>query len=257
MNPRQTCLTATACLLLAGALIYGLNLTKPEEILPELPAPASVGSRRAAPPSPLSPSSASADAPSRKPTETTMPSGDESARKSAANPRRTPADQVARTESSPSPPSRIRKQGGDPTESVGKEPLEQALADVPAAQPPVGLRLAPDVRLPVAAMPHDLKITPIAQQALEQIVIDYYRDLAGGLKSPQSGGTPGDPQMPLEESATGELTRIITNGPATDAARLRADYRFKALFGNAAYNRLTMKAVLELQAPVASSSSSE
>lgn len=128
------------------------------------------------------------------------------------------------------------------------------MADVPAALPPVGLRLAPDVRLPVAAMPHDLKITPIAQQALEQILTDYYGDLAAGLKSPQSGDTPHEGQGPLEESETGELTQIITNGPATDAARERADNRFKALFGNAAYNRMTMKTVLERQAPVASSS---
>ncbi len=103
-------------------------------------------------------------------------------------------------------------------------------------------------------MPHDLKLSPIAQQALEQIVIDYYRDLAAGLKSPQSGDSADEAQVPLEESATGELTRIIPNGPATDAARKRADYRFKALFGNAAYNRLTMKTAMDLQAPVASSS---
>lgn len=251
MNPRQTCLTATACLLLAGALIYGLNLTKPE-IARDFPAPASVGSRPTAPPSPLSPSSASTDAPSRKSTETIAPSTGESVRREA-NPRKTPADGVARAEPSPPLQPRIRKPDRDSPESVADEPLEQAVADVPAAQPPVGLRLAPDVRLPVAAMPHDLKLSPIAQQALEQIVTDYYRDLAGGLKSPQSGDTPGEPQMPLEESATGELTRIITNGPATDDARRRADYRFKALFGNAAYNRLTMKTAMDLQAPVASS----
>ena len=70
---------------------------------------------------------------------------------------------------------------------------------------------------------------------------------------PQSGNTPDEVPVPLEESATGELTRIITNGPATDTARERADYRFKALFGNAAYNRMSMKAVLERQAPVAAS----
>ena len=249
MNSRQTCLTATACLLLAGALIYGLNLTKPE-IAPEFPASASVGSRRTASPSPLSPGSASTDAPARKSAETTVPSADESVRKSVANPRRTPADGAARAESSPPPHPRITKPDRESRESVAEEPLEQALADVPAAQPPVGLRLAQDVRLPVAAMPHDLKITPIAQQALEQIVADYYRDLAAGLKNQPSGDTPEQTQVPLEESETGELTQIITNGPATDAARERADYRFKALFGNAAYNRLTMKAVLELQAPV-------
>ena len=54
----------------------------------------------------------------------------------------------------------------------------------------------------------------------------------------------------IEESETGELTRVITNGPAVDEARKRADARFKALFGFQAYNRMTMNTLLEARLPV-------
>lgn len=248
MNSRPILLAAIAGLLIAGVLIYGLNLAKPETA-PGSPSPAAVGSRRTATPSPLPASSAATGTHPRKSTDTTAPATGESV-PHQANPRRTPGDRETRANPSPPPQPRISKQDRNSPAPVADE----AVAEVPAAQLPVGLRLAPDVRLPVAAMPHDLQISPIAQQALEQIVTDYYRDLAAGLKSPQSGDSPDEAQVQLEESATGELTRIITNGPATDAARQRADYRFKALFGNAAYNRMTMKAVLERQAPVASAS---
>lgn len=245
MNSRQIRLTAATCLLLAGALIYGLNLTKPE-IARDVPAPSSGGSpRSASSPSPFS-NILAAGPRSRRPAETTHPIGDPSvAKRDVAPPRSTPRP-MARTGPGAATPRRIGQPDRDALGTTLDEPLDQAVANVPAAQPPVGLRLAPDVRLPVAAMPHDLKITPIAQQALEQIVVDYYRDLAAGLKSHPSGDSADAIPAPIiAEPGTGELTQIVTNGPATDAARERADYRFKALFGNAAYNRLTMKAVLE------------
>jgi len=113
------------------------------------------------------------------------------------------------------------------------------------SQAPIGIRLAPDVRLPVAAMPLDFKISPVAQKVLDDIVADYYEEIAVNSNPANSNTTDL-----IEESETGEFTRVITNGPVVDQARKRADYRFKALFGNKAYNRMTMNTLLEARTPV-------
>ncbi len=122
------------------------------------------------------------------------------------------------------------------------------------SQAPMGIRLAPDVRLPVAAMPLDFKISPVAKTVLDQIVADYYREIASPppSKDQNRNDNPTDSTSTdlIEESETGELTRVITNGPAVDEARKRADARFKALFGFQAYNRMTMNTLLEARLPV-------
>lgn len=161
--------------------------------------------------------------------------------------------------------------------------------------PPVGIRLAPDVRLPVAAIPIDYKISPVAEEARKQIVIDYYREVAqaviqadsavqensadpvagdaaavtvgevaapaslpqavasgdesAGGDEPATGAVPGVPAgETIEDSADGP-TVVVTNRPEVEAARKRADWRFKALFGSAAYNRMTMNSLLETRLP--------
>jgi hypothetical protein len=167
--------------------------------------------------------------------------------------------------------------------------------------PPVGIRLAPDVRLPVAAIPIDYKISPVAEQARQQIVIDYYREVAQAVIQADSGvqensvdpvagdaaavtvgevaaaaalpqavasgdvSVSGNESAGGEESATGAVpgvpagetiedsadgpTVVVTNRPEVEAARKRADWRFKALFGSAAYNRMTMNSLLETRLP--------
>lgn len=157
-------------------------------------------------------------------------------------------------------PLKIRSEGNQSaSRSKAKEDPTAVNREEPAkSKAPIGLRLAPDVRLPVAAMPLHFNVSPVAQKALEQIVEDYYRELASPPTQPQptdpSGKTnpavaPATPDV-IEESENGELTRVITNSPAVDAARKRADYRFKALFGNKAYNEMTMNTLLEARTPV-------
>ena len=117
------------------------------------------------------------------------------------------------------------------------------------APSPLGVRLAANVRLPAAAMPNDLKLTVVSRKALQDILDDYYRELALGIV-PEEQVT--DPEMKpsqtgqVETADNGERTMVVTNGPVADAARKRADQRFRALFGNAAYNRITMHAQMEL-----------
>lgn len=78
---------------------------------------------------------------------------------------------------------------------------------------------------------------------------DYYRELSLGVV-PQNEVT--DPEIKptqtgqIETSDNGERTMVVTNGPLAEAARKRADQRFRALFGNAAYNRITMNAQMEI-----------
>ena len=109
------------------------------------------------------------------------------------------------------------------------------------APAPVGIRLAPDVRLPVAALPNDLNLNPIRQKALQHIIDEYYQTVAAAVPT-QPNGT-----AMIEEN--GEETVVIHNSPEVDAARKRADLRFKALFGDAAYTRMTMNALLESRLP--------
>lgn len=122
---------------------------------------------------------------------------------------------------------------------------DPAAEDLSLNKGPVGFQLAPDVRLPVAAMPVDFKISPIARTALEQIVTDYYQELAAGL----AAGAADDVAAKPGEDAGGETTVVVTNGPVANAARQRADSRFKALFGHAAYNRMTIHSLLESRLP--------
>lgn len=118
-----------------------------------------------------------------------------------------------------------------------------------AASSTLGVRLAANVRLPAAAMPNDLKVTEVSRKALQDIVDDYYRELALGVVSEEEVT---DPEMSpsqtgqVEVGDNGERTLIVTNGPVAETARKRADQRFRALFGNAAYNRLTMQAQMDL-----------
>lgn len=48
----------------------------------------------------------------------------------------------------------------------------------------------------------------------------------------------------IEESEEGP-TVVVTNRPEVESARQRADWRFKALFGDAAYNRMVMQSLIE------------
>lgn len=89
-------------------------------------------------------------------------------------------------------------------------------------------------------MPNDLDLNPIKQKVLQDIVDEYYRTVAETTAAVGNGATV---ETKIEDN--GEETRIITNSPAVDAARKLADQRFKAIFGDAAYTRMTMNTLME------------
>lgn len=55
---------------------------------------------------------------------------------------------------------------------------------------------------------------------------------------------------PINEH-NGETTIIVENGPAAEKARQRADWRFRAIFGKEAFNRMSMQSNLEARLPLA------
>lgn len=195
-----------------------------------------------------------------------------------ADPQESPNKRVA-TSTAPEVLANVaNRQTNHPTLTLTQPVADRA--DKPA-RPPVGIRLASDVRLPAAALPNDLILNPITQEALQHIIDEFYQAVAATVSTPGSGegsipvgnagkisedstdsvqsmGTravkgksanaPADSTQPagmpmVEEN--GEQTVMIHNSPAVDGARMRADLRFKALFGHAAYNRMTMNALLE------------
>ncbi|MCU0779955.1 MAG: hypothetical protein MUF04_02505 [Akkermansiaceae bacterium] len=136
------------------------------------------------------------------------------------------------------------------TSNPGQETSKSAHQPV-LMPPPAGLRLAEDVRLPAAAMPIDMKLTPVAEMALKEIVDDYYRDLAVGIAPVLAAVSNGEQVdgTPIETGEQGEKTVVVTNGEVAEYARKRADARFRAIFGYAAYNRITMQSALESRLP--------
>ncbi len=122
---------------------------------------------------------------------------------------------------------------------------EEAVPETKLPQSPVGIRLAPDVRLPLAAMPNDLNLNPIKQKVLQNIIDEYYQTVAAAVPTSENVEPTGT--AIVEEN--GEPTRVITNSPAVETARQRADSRFKAIFGKAAYMRMTMNTLQESRLP--------
>lgn len=100
-------------------------------------------------------------------------------------------------------------------------------------------------------MPNDMKLTPVAEKVLKNIVDDYYRDLAAGLAPVMEAVSDGGQVdgTPVETGEQGEKTVVVTNGEVAEYARKRADARFRAIFGYAAYNRITMQSAIESRLP--------
>lgn len=146
-----------------------------------------------------------------------------------------------RPDAAANPSSPRSKKIGSKVSAIPEATDDEVAIDPAVAESPLGIRLADDVRLPAAAMPVDFKMSPVAEKMLKEIVNDYYRELAAAA----------EPEAHASDGEETERTLVISNGPLAEAARKRADYRFRALFGNAAYNRMTMNSVLEAQLPVA------
>lgn len=116
-----------------------------------------------------------------------------------------------------------------------------------AASSPPGIQLAPEVRLPVAALPVDFVTNEVTKRMLDLIVTDYYRDLAAEVSQDEE-----ETQSKRLTGDNGETTILVRNGPAAESARKRADWRFRTIFGKHAYNRLSMHSNLEARLPVSS-----
>lgn len=107
------------------------------------------------------------------------------------------------------------------------------------------VRLSDDVQLPAVILtlnqdqadPENLTPQPI-KDAMKSIVDTFYQDLA-------KAALEGD-----HVSQDPDGTYVIGKGNAVDRARDRANEIYRALFGEDAYNRMTMNAVLESQIPV-------
>ncbi|MEI6654354.1 MAG: hypothetical protein WCP45_06265 [Verrucomicrobiota bacterium] len=133
----------------------------------------------------------------------------------------------------------------------------------PAAQSntqPLGIRLADNVKLPAVIIalsdPNrdpEHKLPQPVLDCMQGIVDRFYQDLAASAGN-QAGtaskppGTSPDPTAPV--TAADNNTVVIEPGPAVDKARARANEMYRALFGDEAYNRLTMNSALEVQLPV-------
>lgn len=79
--------------------------------------------------------------------------------------------------------------------------------------------------------------------ANEEIVNSFYRELSERLSE-----TPAtrDGESPTKtDSRAEDNTVIVDEGPVVQDARERANQRFRTLYGNDAYNRLTMNAAIE------------
>lgn len=116
----------------------------------------------------------------------------------------------------------------------------------PNNSPLPAVRLADDVPLPAVILaihteqndPENKRPQPV-KNAMKVIVDTFYQDLA---KAAAQGE---------QKSIDPDGTHVIGKGPPIDNARTRANDVYRALFGDAAYNQMTMNAVLDAQLPVA------
>jgi len=241
---KRIAITTSGCILLLGALFYGLILKNQPRSAPAPKAsllekteesPASAPSEPAANSASFGSVSGNTPSPAAEANPAVVTS------KAVAKPwqHQTAGHQEASQRSSENRTSSKPKPTEDPAALDTDNPSQ--------AQAPVGIRLAPDVRLPAAAMPLDFKISSVTRKALDGIVMDYYREIASIPQDQTGNHDPANASAAdvVEETETGELTRVIKNSPAVDEARKRADYRFKALLGFKAYNRMTMDTLLE------------
>ncbi len=112
-----------------------------------------------------------------------------------------------------------------------------------------GIRLADNVPLPAVIIDlnttmkdPERKIPMPIRDAMQSIIDTFYQDLAASVRDRPAGTT---------ATTTDVNTIVIELGPAVDRARATANETYRALFGDAAYNRMTMNAVLESQLPAA------
>ncbi len=110
------------------------------------------------------------------------------------------------------------------------------------------VRLAPNVRLPAAIMAQgDHEPTPhrcsSASEAANQTIADrFYGELSSGSREPSN-----DSETDVRPKDRGEL--LVPTGLEVDRATQRANEAYRAMFGDAAYNRQSMMSAIEVNLP--------
>jgi len=187
------------------------------------------------------------------------------------HPSRTVAQRVQNGKSvDTTPPAQIPQQTPDSNPS---QPPPAAAAQPTASQAtqptgssvvksnilPRGLRLSDNVKLPAVILalsdPNrdpEHKLPQPVLDCMQGIVDRFYQDLAAsaGNQAGTAGKPPGTSPDPAAPVTAADNTVVIEPGPAVDKARARANEMYRALFGDEAYNRLTMNSALEVQLPV-------
>lgn len=115
----------------------------------------------------------------------------------------------------------------------------------------MGIRLADNVQLPAVIIalsnpnrdPNHKIPAPVAA-AMQSIVDTFYQALTAAAQAQAAAGK-------AATAPGGDNTAVIQPGPAVDQARARANQAYRALFGDEAYNQLTLNAALEVKLPVA------
>ena len=189
-----------------------------------------------------------------KPHNVELPAGQSSRRErtgasEAASPIGVPTREPQTAETRSSTETQVHPQlstTGQPAAQAGTE------VDVPdSATPAPAIQLSEKVKLPAvilalnaAQRDPDKKISQPIAAAMHAIVDTFYQDLAESVRKPSSH----DPVVVRGETAVSD-TILIEPGEAVDRARDRANDTYRVLFGDAAYNQMTMSALLESQIP--------
>lgn len=157
------------------------------------------------------------------------------------------------TPSSFTPTQPTEKNSNLPASDDFAPQVEAPSAPAPASLPR-GIRLAESVKLPAVILaisaaendPHTKLSAPVAA-ALHRIVDTFYQNLADSVEQVEVIEVPA--QIAAETADVVEDTIIIQPGAAVELAREQANETYRALFGDAAYDQMTMRALMESHLP--------
>ena len=109
----------------------------------------------------------------------------------------------------------------------------------------LGIQLAEDVQLPAVIIAlsdpnrdSEHKVPPPVSAAMQKIVDSFYQELAASVRVESLA-------VNSVTDADGQETIVIQRGPAVERACANANESYRVLFGDEAFNRLTMSSMLE------------
>jgi hypothetical protein len=131
-------------------------------------------------------------------------------------------------------------------------PLHDLSSHSEPGSPAKSIQLAGDVKLPAVLLAINSAEKYLSNTAaapftatMQEIVNTFYRDLSNHADHVEVGNSP----QVSNAQFTAEDTTMIHPGPAEQTAREKANQTYRALFGDSAYNQMTMTAVMEVQIP--------